>query len=102
MRSGVCPHWARPSFHFSASWAPNSSVETPALRASSSLTHGAKSSPRICGKVRRRFPKSPFGSIINAGMPSIAASSSNAMQSPVLPLPVMPTQTPWVVRLLES
>ena len=77
-------------------------MESPALRASSLLTHGAKSSPFICGKVSSRFPKSPFGSMINAGMPSIAASSSNARQSPVFPLPVIPRQTPWVVRLLES
>ncbi len=33
---------------------------------------------------------SPFGSITSAGMPSMAASSNRSMQSPVLPLPVMP------------
>jgi hypothetical protein len=37
-----------------------------------------------------------------AGMPSIAASSSRLMQSPVLPLPVIPTHTAWVVRSLAS
>ncbi len=45
---------------------------------------------------------SPFGSITSAGMPSSAASSSSEMHSPVLPLPVMPTQTAWVVRSRES
>ncbi len=45
---------------------------------------------------------SPFGSITSAGMPSSAASSRSEMHSPVLPLPVMPTQTAWVVRSRES
>ncbi len=35
-------------------------------------------------------------------MLSIAASSSKLRQSPVLPLPVIPTQTAWVTRSLES
>ena len=37
-----------------------------------------------------------------AGIPSIAASSRSETQSPVLPLPVIPTQTAWVVRSLAS
>ena len=37
-----------------------------------------------------------------AGIPSIAASSSRPTQRPVLPLPVMPTQTAWVTKSLES
>ena len=37
-----------------------------------------------------------------AGIPSIAASSKRAMHRPVLPLPVMPTQTACVKRSLES
>ena len=45
---------------------------------------------------------SPFGSMQIAGTPSIAASSSSDRQRPVLPLPVMPTQTAWVVRSRES
>jgi hypothetical protein len=36
------------------------------------------------------------------GMPSMAASSSSAIASPVLPLPVMPTITAWVVRSFAS
>lgn len=45
---------------------------------------------------------SPLGSMIRAGMPSIAASSSSVIPSPVLPLPVIPTMTAWVVRSFES
>ena len=45
-----------------------------------------------------RFPRSPFGSRISVGMPCSSASSISATPSPVLPEPVMPTITPWVVR----
>ncbi len=45
---------------------------------------------------------SPFGSMAIAGMPSSAASSSSDTHRPVLPLPVMPMQTAWVVRSRES
>ena len=44
---------------------------------------------------------SPFGSMISAGIPASSASSSRTIASPVLPEPVMPTTTPWVVRSLE-
>ena len=54
------------------------------------------------GNVSSRLPRSPLGSMTIAGMPSIAASSSSARHRPVLPLPVMPTQTACVVRSLES
>ena len=37
-----------------------------------------------------------------AGTPSMAASSMSERQSPVLPLPVMPTQTACVTRCRES
>ena len=37
-----------------------------------------------------------------AGIPSIAASSSNEMQSPVFPLPVIPTHIACVHRSLAS
>ncbi|AMV37913.1 hypothetical protein VT85_10790 [Planctomyces sp. SH-PL62] len=43
-----------------------------------------------------------MGSIAMTGMPSIAASSNIATQSPVLPLPVIPTQTACVVSCFES
>ena len=39
-----------------------------------------------------------LGSMASAGMPFRAASSSRSMHSPVLPDPVMPTTTAWVVR----
>ena len=67
-----------------------------------SLTHGSKSSPLRSGNVSSRFARSPLGSMTIAGMPSMAASSSSARHRPVLPLPVMPTQTAWVTRSFES
>ena len=54
-----------------------------------------------CGNVSSRLPRSPLGSMAIAGMPSMAASSSSARHSPVLPLPVMPTQTACVTRSLR-
>ena len=54
------------------------------------------------GNVSSRLPRSPFGSMQMAGMPSMAASSSSDRHRPVLPLPVMPTHTAWVVRSCES
>ena len=43
---------------------------------------------------------SPFGSIAMTGMWSSAASSRMPIPSPVLPDPVMPIMTAWVVRSL--
>ncbi len=54
------------------------------------------------GKVSSRLPRSPLGSMRMAGTPSRAASSSRARHRPVLPEPVMPTQTACVVRSLAS
>ncbi len=62
----------------------------------------AKSRGARFGKVSIRLPRSPFGSMQIAGMPSMAASSSKARHRPVLPLPVMPTHTACVVRSRES
>lgn len=45
---------------------------------------------------------SPFGSIITAGMPSIAASSIREIHKPVFPLPVIPMHTACVTKSLES
>ena len=45
---------------------------------------------------------SPLGSMMIDGMLSRIASSSRVMHKPVLPLPVMPTTTAWVVRSRES
>jgi len=42
------------------------------------------------------------GSMAIVGTPSMAASSMSDRQSPVLPLPVMPTQTACVTRSVES
>ena len=55
-----------------------------------------------CGNVSSRLPRSPLGSMAITGTPSIAASSMSARHSPVLPLPVMPTQTACVTRSRES
>ena len=41
---------------------------------------------------------SPFGSRTKAGIPESRASSIRSMPSPVLPEPVIPTMTPWVVK----
>ena len=44
---------------------------------------------------------SPFGSSTSVGIPARRASSSRTTARPVLPEPVMPVTTPWVVRSLE-
>jgi len=74
----------------------------PRLAGLALVDPGAKSSPRSPGKVSRRLERSPLGSMAIAGTWSIAASSSRLRQSPVLPLPVMPTQTACVTRSRES
>jgi hypothetical protein len=70
----------------------------PFREATLGSTHGWKSLGRNSGKASIKLPRSPFGSMAIAGMPARAASSSSEMHRPVLPLPVMPTQTAWVVR----
>ena len=70
--------------------------------ASSASTKGRKSSARSWGNVSARLARSPLGSMMIEGMLSIAASSSRVRHRPVLPLPVMPTQTACVVRSLAS
>ena len=42
--------------------------------------------------------RSPFGSMSSAGTPARSTSSISTTPSPVLPEPVMPTITPWVVK----
>jgi hypothetical protein len=104
IRSGGWFHSARPFFQLSAVCAPGCSVLRPCRCASAGSTQGVKSAALRLGKVSSRLPMSPLGSMQIAGMPSMAASSSMAKHKPVLPLPlpVMPTQTAWVVRSLES
>ena len=102
MRAPSSPHSARPFDHRSAVWAANSSGETPACAASDSSIHGRKSSGFRSGNSSSRFARSPFGSTITAGIPSSTASSISATHSPVLPEPVIPTQTAWVTRSFES
>ena len=102
MRAPSWPQSARPLAHSSACDFAKSSGEAPALAASSSLIQGRKSSGRSAGKVSMRSARSPLGSITIDGTPSSAASSMTPTQSPVLPEPVMPTQTACVVRSFES
>ena len=54
----------------------------------------SKSSGFKSGKLRRRFPISPLGSIIMDGIPSVAVSSMISIPRPVLPLSVIPMITP--------
>ena len=58
MRAASMPQLARPSFQ---------RVATSA--GSPPSTHGAKDSAAKSGKVRRRLPRSPFGSRISVGHP---------------------------------
>ena len=102
MRDGSCPQSPSPFFHISAVWEANSSGETPFFVASSSLIHGRKLFASRSGNISSRFEMSPFGSMMIAGMLSIAASSNSARQRPVFPDPVIPSTTPWVTRSFES
>ena len=65
-------------------------------------TQGANSSVLSPGKRSARLVMSPLGSRTRVGMPARSASSSSTTPSPVLPEPVMPTMTPWVVRSAAS
>ena len=93
IRSPSWPQSASPLRQSSAVHFACSSGVRPCAGASPSSIQGRKSAGCSSGKVSSRLPRSPFGSMTMAGMPSIAASSSSAMHRPVLPLPVMPTQT---------
>src|SRR6056297_2256580 len=91
------PHPPSP-FDQSAAWAAaNSSGVWPALFACASSIHGRNSAGERPGKVRQRLVRSPFGSIASTGSPARSASSIRITPRPVLPEPVMPTITPWVV-----
>ena len=84
MRAPSSPHSASPFFHRSACSAAKSAVDFPARRASSSFTHGAKSSGRRSGNVSSRLVRSPLGSMTMTGTPSIAASSMTRDAQPGL------------------
>ena len=96
------PLRARPLRHVSAVLAASSSGVMPSRAAAASSIQGRKSLGRSSGNVSRRLPMSPLGSMTRQGMPRSSASSSRSMPRPVLPLPVMPTMTPWVVRSAGS
>ena len=98
IRSDPISQEPRPSFHSAATRAASSSGETPSRRATDSSIHGRKSSGARSGKLRSRLVISPLGSMIRAGIPESSASSRRSMARPVLPDPVIPTITPWVVR----
>ena len=73
---------------------------TPLRLALPASIHGSRSAGVLSGKLSRMLPMSPFGSRMSVGVPPSRASSSMFMPSPVLPEPVMPKITPWVVRAL--
>ena len=102
IRSGDWSHPASPFFQVAAVFWAYSAGVIPLRAACSFSIHGSKSFGRSLGKFSSRFPMSPLGSMMIAGIPSIAASSSSVTPSPVLPDPVIPTMTPCVVRSLLS
>ena len=91
-----------PFFHISAVSAAACSSVLPDFLASEASIHGWKSDGNRSGKCSSKLVRSPFGSIIKAGTRLSAASSSRSTHRPVLPEPVMPTTTQWVVRSSES
>ncbi len=102
MRAGSMPLRARPSRQVWAVSAASWSGVTPSRAAAASSIQGRKSCGRSSGNVSRRLPMSPLGSMTRQGTPCSSASSSRSMPRPVLPEPVMPTITPWVVRSAGS
>ena len=102
MRSPDWPLAARPSAHFRAVFSARASSVVPSRFAASGSIQGRKSPGARSGNESRMLARSPFGSMTSVGMPSSAASSTRPMRRPVLPLPVMPTQTAWVVNRRAS
>ena len=101
IRSGPIPWPPRPSRQLVAVFSASASTVMPSACASDAFTHGSKLAGARSGNVSARLPMSPFGSTISTGMPASSASSSRTTARPVLPEPVMPTTTPWVVRSPE-
>jgi hypothetical protein len=58
---------------------------------------GREQEPGV-GKESSRFGKSLLTSITMTGTSFRSASSTRTVTKPVLPLPVIPTTTPWVTR----
>jgi hypothetical protein len=54
------------------------------------------------GEREQQFPRSSLGSRTSVGRAASSAYSTSTTPSPVLPDPVMPTTTPWVVRSAAS
>ena len=81
---GVIPDPARPSFQELAISAASWSGVTPCRSASASSTQGRNSDGAKSGKLRRRFPMSPLGSMMRQGMPLSSASSRIVMPRPGL------------------
>ena len=96
---GRSPSPASPSVHVVACWRGEVvGRDWPAALAWASSIHGRKSAGARSGNVRQRLVRSPFGSMSSAGSPARRTSSISTTPRPVLPEPVMPTMTPWVVR----
>ena len=102
IRSPDCPLAARPAAHFCAVFSASVSSVMPSRLAASGSSQGRKSPGARSGNASSTLARSPLGSITKVGMPSRAASSMRPMSRPVLPLPVMPTHTAWVVNRLAS
>ena len=98
MSAPLSPHSASPPLQSVAWLAAKPSGVSPAFLAWASSIHGRKSAGARLGNVRHRLVRSPFGSIASTGKPARRASSIRITPRPVLPEPVMPTMTPWVVN----
>ncbi|XXY64767.1 hypothetical protein WMF37_27305 [Sorangium sp. So ce291] len=96
--AGPRPEEASPARHRAASSPATSAVERPSRAAAEGSIHGSNSAGESSGNVKSRLGRSPFTSTMSTGTPERSASSTRTMTSPVLPLPVMPTTTPWVTR----
>ena len=71
------------------------------MRASSSLIQGAKSSGREFGKRQQQVRQVALRIDDDRGNAVDRGLFEQARHRPVLPLPVMPTQTAWVTRSLR-
>jgi len=96
------PHSAKPLLQRLAVSSAICSTLLPSRRAASGSIQGWKSAGCWLGKCSTRLVRSPFGSMIIAGVFFKAASSSKSMHKPVFPEPVIPVTTQWVVRFAES
>ena len=91
----------RPSTSSPAAAAKSSGVAPAALAWPSSI-HGRKSAGARSGNVRHRLREVALGVDEQRRQPGRSTSSMSTTPRPVLPEPVMPTITPWVVKSAAS